>query len=500
MKKLSRREFISTVGAGLSVVGAGGFPLSGCRGSGPEPVAERPNILLFLTDQERFPWHLQSRDDESRLAFSTSGRDSLREVGAVEFARHYTTSPVCSPSRATLMTGLFPHQHGIMGNIGWKQPDMDPGVRTAGHMLREGGYRVAYRGKWHLSDLAAFSGPSSLKEYGFNDFQGGGILGDTHVGWQEDERNTESAVQWIRQQAGGSDPWFLVVSLVNPHDISWPMLYPRRDWVNRYRPAGPANMETFAHLLATKPFPQAKAIRSVDRMGLFFAPRRFSRYTLDDWRRYNSFYAYLIEQADVELGRIVAAVRESDPSLESTVLICTSDHGDSGGAHGLPFKGSWMYKEVLHVPMLVKHPGSETRAIRALTSHIDIVPTICDFAQVEPSGNVPLPGKSLRPLLDGSAGAIHPGGVFAEQDFHVLSETAQTDAIETVIQKVGGDVWRYTHYLNEVFNNLELYNLTEDIRELENRASDRPNLAALLQSRMDYWYESTPPDPNVPVA
>ena len=495
MKNLTRREFLRSMGAGLSVVGAGSLPLAACHGPAPSP-APRPNILLFLSDQERFPWHLQSREDDGRLAFTTPNRDRLREAGAVELRSHHVTSPVCSPSRGTLLTGLYPHQHGVLGNIE-RQPGLVPAVRTVGDRLREAGYRVGYRGKWHLSDLTTFSGPSALREFGFDDFRGGHIYGDTHVAWQGDRRNTTSAVQWIREQAGERGPWFLVVSLVNPHDIYFPMLFPRGDWAGRYDPVGPDNLESLAHLAAEKPPPHAKGVINMDAWGRLFAPRGYSEYTLSDWRRYNAFYAYLIERMDAELGRILAAVEERDPDLESTVIISTSDHGDSLGSHGLPYKGSWMYKEVLHVPMVVKFPGSQGRTVEALTSHIDVVPTICDFARVEPSGNVTLPGASLKPLLEGRTGTVHPGGIFAEGDFVDIFEEGRSDALETIITPVGDEVWKYTRYPNEETNSSELYNLTDDIRELHNRTDTSPRIGKALRSRLDDWYESTPPDANL---
>ncbi len=475
------------------MAGAGTLSVSSCHSDARRSrTSSRPNILLFLSDQERYPWHLQSSRNGGGLAFRTPHRDGLRSAGAVELRNHFATSPVCSPSRATILTGLYPHQHGIMDNIDIQQ-DLSPAVRTVGHMLSEAEYCVGYRGKWHLSNMKECSGATALGEYGFDDFECSHLGGDSHVGKQNDASNAKSAADWIRARKGETRPWFLVVSMVNPHDIFWPMLFPRREWDGQYDPAGPDNIESLEHLEAFKPTPQADSLRQMSIFGHFYSDKGFSEYTLEDWRIYNSFYAYLIEKTDEELGKVLAAVREADPELEETVIITTSDHGDSGGAHGLPYKGPWMYKEVLHVPMLIKYPGSEYHVLDTLTSHIDLAPTICDLAHVKPSSNVPLPGESLCRLLKGITEDIHPDGVFAEADFVWLKES---DGIRTIIDNIDDETWKYTNYFLEDESGLELYNLTKDIQELDNKAESTPQMVSTLQSRLEQWYASTPADPN----
>lgn len=495
---LSRRDFLKAAGRGLAAAGAASLPLAACHPRPPRHGSpSRPNILLFFSDQERYPWHLEAPGGGGRPGLRTPNRDSLRSAGGVELRRHFATSSICSPSRGTMLTGLYPHQHGILDNID-AQEALSPAVRTVGHRVGEAGYRVGYRGKWHLSKLEACSGTSALSPYGFEDFRCAPLGKESHLALHNDAANTAWAADWIRAREGESDPWFLVVSLVNPHDLFWPMLYPRREWEGRYDLAGPDNLESLERLEAEKPAPQAETLRSYSRFGRFYSDRGFSEYTLEDWRIYNSFYAYLIEGMDRELGRVLAAVRETDPDLENTVIIITSDHGDTGGAHGLPYKGPWMYKENLNVPMVIKAPGSEHRAVDTLTSHIDLVPTICDLAGVEPSGNLALPGVSLRPLLEGSGAAVHPdggvGGIFAEVDVAWLT---RSKGLRTVVADVDGEIWRYTNYNMEEGKSLELYNLTADVRELHNLAETAPRVVSTLESRLRDWVASTPPDPGV---
>lgn len=124
--------------------------------------------------------------------------------------------------------------------------------------------------------------------------------------------------------------------------------------------------------------------------------------------------------------------------------------------------------------------------IDTLTSHIDLAPTICGFADVEPSGNVPLPGLDLGPLLKGSQRDVHPEGVFAE--------AGGPPAMQSIICNIDGGTWKYTRYLEETENGLELYNLTDDIKELDNKALGMPVTVSRLQSSLEEWYASTTPD------
>ena len=177
-------------------------------GSGPR----RPNICFILTDQERHRGWLP--DDVDLPA-----RRRLLE-GGLEFDRHYTHTSPCSPSRATLVTGQYMPAHGIKENTrgpanGW----LDTGVDTLGKMLRREGYDTCYKGKWHLS-----MGPyPEMESFGFGDWEGNdqAFWGQAGSGVEFDEPIAASAAQWIRDRAGEQRPWFLMVGLVNPHDIMW---------------------------------------------------------------------------------------------------------------------------------------------------------------------------------------------------------------------------------------------------------------------------------------
>ena len=195
----------------------------------------KPNVLLLMCDQERYP---QWTPD-----LPLPARDWIDQRG-VTFERFHHSAIQCSPSRACFWTGMYPPQHGIFGNFlqSW-QFSLDPRIPTLGDLMREQGYMTAYYGKWHLS-MVGTSLPEGIKEnlegnylgmYGFDYSTISPSLEPAgyNDGIYNDPLWTRQAIDWLHTHGGQEKPWFLVVSLLNPHDIAY---FPRGFTADVQRP------------------------------------------------------------------------------------------------------------------------------------------------------------------------------------------------------------------------------------------------------------------------
>ncbi|HEY3096840.1 MAG TPA: sulfatase-like hydrolase/transferase [Acidimicrobiia bacterium] len=176
-------------------------------------MSGRPNILLIVSDQERQRGWIPE-------GLTLPHRRRLIDNG-LEFTRHYTHSSPCSPSRASLFTGRYLPQHGVVDNVIFPaHRELEPAIPTLGSILRAAGYRTSYVGKWHLSHAVE----PDLEAYGFSDWRGNDrhFMGWAGTGWQYDPIIADQGVEWLHANAAATEqPWFLVVALVNPHDVMW---------------------------------------------------------------------------------------------------------------------------------------------------------------------------------------------------------------------------------------------------------------------------------------
>ena len=207
---------------------------TGAPASGPTGTPNRPpNILLFITDQERTDVVLPS-------GFALPARARVAADG-VRFAMHHTPTAPCSPARSTLFTGLQVPVNGVLDNIGQNQQELSPSIPTLGTILKGAGYRTCYIGKWHLSAIT--TDPACLVPYGFDesiDLLGGGFPDE---GSTQDPGVAGHAQDWITAHAADIQPWLLVVSLVNPHDMMFCPRFYRLDDVPDHGAAVPLNFE-----------------------------------------------------------------------------------------------------------------------------------------------------------------------------------------------------------------------------------------------------------------
>jgi arylsulfatase A-like enzyme len=412
----------------------------------------RPDVVIVLTDQQR----ADAFGAGGATDVATPTMDRLAREG-VQFARAFAATPQCSPSRAALITGRHPHRTGVMGNTGGRgQPagmstGLDRSIPTMGRVFAAAGYDTAYFGKWHLGGTPG--------DYGFETHDatiGDNVLAGRVAGFLKARANSEA----IR-------PLFLIVSWLNPHDIYGVLNEPMPSARALAAVRLPANL---VDDLKQKPFPQRHYLEADQGMPFVGA-------TQDVWRRYRAFYNGLVETVDREIGTVLAALpRRAVPP----VTIFTSDHGDLGGAHGLPFKGPAMYEELVRVPLVISWPG-RIRAGRsdALVSLLDMLPTLAALTGLAaPAG---LDGLSLQPLLDRRADRVRD---------MVFSEYYGKQAWRVPIRMVRTERWKYVRYLTD---GEELYDLQTDPGELRNLAR-APAAAAertRLAGELDAWIRRT---------
>ncbi len=488
------------------------------------------NILLITCDQLRY-----FRDDEWPEGFTLPNMECLKTLGT-SFENHYICTSICTSSRASMYTGLHMPVHGMFDNT--KLPAAPSRLsaqhKTLGHWLSEVDYYAAYKGKWHLDyEMEApyhqtgrppakdFDARKEMKDrYGFDDYDGEvSSAGLPLSGYYHDGSIAASAIGWLRCQGqelnNAGRPWFLAVNFVNPHDI---MFFGHtgqvKDEGNRlmmphgepdhdlYRPQWRIEPNSWQQPLATSARPPAHQA-FYEANNLFIGP---IDYQLTDWWRYNSFYLNSTRLLDRQLGYLIQEL-EALGLTRKTIILFTSDHGELAGAHGLKGKGPVIYEEAIHVPMIMAHPDHPGgQRCRALTSHIDLLPTILANTAMTPDLQArvakELPGQDITPLLaDPETGKLRDALLFTfnmllflDTGFirsRLLNRQRGTPLVEPNINRRGAirmvfdGHYKFARYFAPrehntprtmeallAYNDLELYDLHQDIRETLNPGAD----------------------------
>jgi arylsulfatase A-like enzyme len=428
--QLSRREFgmLSAAALATPLLGDGSTESPAATANPGPQVIRRPaggpqqglNIVFIFGDQERYlpKWP---------VGLSLPGHERLQRTG-VTFESHYTSAIMCTPSRSVLTTGLQTPDNRMFDNadVAWVK-NMSTDIPTIGHMLRKAGYYTAYKGKWHLNKDFDTREPDHLftremDAYGFSDYVApGDLIAHTLGGYEFDQVIASTAQTWLRRVgrplSNAGKPWSLFVSLVNPHDI---MYFNTDAPGQKVQDTGrllkhAAGAPDHALYRSTWDYPVAKTLReAMDAPGRPPAHGEFLKVwdhvlghiPLEDdrWRRFNDFYINSIRSMDMQIANLLQEL-DALGLADRTVIVFTSDHGELGGAHGLHGKGPFAYEENIHIPLMISHPDVQGgQSCKALTSHIDIVPTLLSLAGVSSSAKGEfagrdLPGKDLMPVL-----------------------------------------------------------------------------------------------------
>ncbi len=447
----------------------------------------RPNLLLIFTDQQ----HARALSAAGNPHLRTPHMDSLARRG-VRFTQAYCTSPVCGPSRASMVTGLMPSEAGVDYN----DQSLRPHVQTVGELLRTGGYRTVWAGKWHLPESYPQRAAARPERKAIRGFEVLPFWDPQQPRWMlgadTDPPLTDAVVDLLARH-DRRQPLFLAVSYHNPHDICF---FPRKaGWETETQQELEIRHYGFKHrlpepigihpdkLTSLPPLP-ANFRRSPDEPE-FLTDKRLhhdsygvetkfaAAFTAREWQAYLNAYYRLTERVDAEIGRLLAAVRRHGYA-EHTLIVFTSDHGDGAAAHEWAAKLS-LYQESVNVPLIVVPPaGLPAGRVddRALVSLADLVPTFCDYAGVEPPPR--LAGRSLRPVLENPAAPW--------RDFLVTELADYKPDPSRRGRMVRTAQYKYNHYTTGR-NPEQLFDLAADPGETRNLASDPARTATLEEHR-----------------
>ncbi|MCH5374250.1 MAG: sulfatase-like hydrolase/transferase [Planctomycetes bacterium] len=436
---------------------------------------ERPNVLLILTDQQ----HAGMLSSAGNPYVRTPAMDSLAAAG-VRFERAYCGNPVCVPSRFGMLTGVMPSRIGMESNNTRLKVPESILVHSMGRVFRDAGYETSYGGKLHT--------PMKLDQIGFD-----------LLTVDQREELADQCVAFLKRKH--EKPFLLVASFINPHDICYmairahaeaqkgaakktslkkdsphiaaldaalklPEGMTRADFFARVCPPLPPNFEIAPD--------EPEALLSADARNFRSYVRK--NWNEEDWRLHRWAYARLTERVDGQIGKVLAALRESGLE-DDTVVVFTSDHGDMDSAHRLEHK-SVCYDEASRVPLIVSRKGVTKPGLvdaeHLVSTTLDLIPTLCDFAGIA----VPeeLAGRSLRPLAEGQSPASWRRGLVTECRMSRMVRSPR---------------YKYVVYSNGERRE-QLIDMETDPGEMQNLATD-PAYASVLAEHRNYlvhWYEA----------
>lgn len=437
---------------------------------------QQPNIIVILVDDLRW-------DDIGCAGHPfarTPNIDRIAREGA-RFRNAFCTTPLCSPARASLLTGLYMHHHGISDNTNRSEDSHK--LQTFPSVLQKTGYKTAYVGKWHMgnddSARPGFDHWVSMKGQGTSFDPILNINGHRgkHSGHTTDVLN-EKAVEFVLAKREKPFCLYLAHKALHPeliqHDdgsISDPgaaKFLPARRHKKLYEEDAIPRRLNVTDKLAGKKALQQK----IDGLPGLSRETGTSSETVRDRLR-------MLAAVDDGVGQLFAALTQTD-QLNNTVIVLLSDHGYWYGEHGLSVERRLAYEEGLRIPLLVRYP-SEVKAgivIDDFALNVDLAPTLLEFAGVKKQPR--MDGLSLGQLLKGN----HP------KDWRTsfLIEY-NTDTVFPRVRNMGYKAIRTKRWKYIQFNDLkgmdELYDMKNDPYEMENVIGNKNNAEAVQQLKLE---------------
>ncbi len=478
--------------------------------------AEKLNLLFLFTDEQRYD--TMAAYGNNRI--EVPNLNKLAREGVV-FERVYVTQAICSPSRTSILTGLYPHSTGCVAN----NIRLSLDVPVLPELADFKGYRKGYIGKWHLgdevfcqhgfdewistedgyrqyfrpgSDRSTHSSyhkwlvengfkPSNFDKDGFAYFSRGAAA-RLPEDFCKPTFEANEASRFIRECV--DEPFILYVNFLEPH---MPFFGPRD---NQYSPKEVTLPENF-NAIPTEDQPLKAQLfddKASETPKHFWGKKLYETFlntlhpTEEDWRCLIAKYWGLVSQVDTAVGKILDTLRKC--GLESnTVVVFTSDHGDMMGSHRLITKG-FQFEEAVRVPLILKVPNDSVCCnplVRGPVSQVDIVPTFLDYM------GKPIPeeldGYSLKSIID--EGKDPSKDVFIEWFPHNSLYKGKSDEIDhPVISLLTQDGWKYNW---SSFGQHELYDLRNDPIETKNLAKNKEcqRLIRQFEHRIQDWKTAT---------
>jgi arylsulfatase A-like enzyme len=454
--RLNRREALKLIGGAVVSLPVIKLADSINLTQGVTAPRNAPNFTFILTD------------DQQQAAMSAYGNKILKtpnmdRIGSegVRFNEAFVTNSLCAPSRASILTGLYSHAHGVITNGDGptfrNQPGLKEGQVTFAHLLRQVGYHTALVGKWHirswptgfehwviLPGQGAYQDPEMIANGARVKFRG-------HV----EDVVGDQALTFL-QQRPKDKPFCLLIQFKAPHGPWIPATRFEKVFENVEIPAP----RTFEDRLEGRP----EAVRKAD---MAIADRRVPESLPREERKRRNLqmlvknYYRVLLGVDENVGRVLDSLDKSGLA-ENTVIVYTSDNGFFLGEHGL-FDKRLMYEPSIRVPVMVRFPA-RVKAGRVDTAHmvlnIDVAPTLLELA------GVPVPawmhGRSWLPLLEGRETAWREAFLYEYYEYPAPHCVRKNRGVRT-------DRWKLIHFWEQP-EEWELYDLQSDPDETNNLA------------------------------
>ena len=454
---------------------------------------KKPNIVFILADDQG-AWAMGCAGNNE---IKTPNIDKLAENGIL-FNNFFCASPVCSPARASILTGTIPSVHGVHdwlrgGNLDYdklshlkyapRYKDFDSEHKPIAYLenftaytdiLAENGYNCALSGKWHLGDSInprhGFSKWFTIGRGGCEYFDAD-VVKDGEVKYAEGyitDIITDNALENLNDLCKKDNPFYLSVHYTAPHS-PWDEGNHQKEYLNLYRDC------EFLSVPDLEPHPwnagTAPSGKGEDRKELLRG------------------YFAAITSMDSNIGKIISKL-ESEGVLDNTIIIFTSDNGMNMGHHGIWGKGNGtfpqnMYDTSVKVPFIIYYNKTIQPAVcDKLVSHYDIFPTLMDYLKLPYRTKQELVGNSFAPVLKGSIDSL------TNKDFVVIFDEYGP------VRMIRDTVWKYVH--RYPYGPNELYNLKDDPDE-ENNLVESPQFTDIkekLKNDLDGFYIRCA-DPNV---
>ena len=483
-------------------------------------MGRKPNILWICSDQQRWDTLNCNGNQFTR----TPNIDSLAQ-GGVCFQRAYSQSPVCAPARASFLSGRYPRTCGVRQN-GQNIPETEYLIPR---LFAEHGYVCGLSGKLHISVCHPSVSPDVERRIndGYSFFSWshhparsgkGNWSGNAYTNWlisQGMDYHTEnlpeckyvqkgmpaaySQTSWCFQEAArfidqqpSDQPWLFSINCYDPHHPFDPPM----EYLERYLP-----------MIDQIPLPdyipgelENKSIFQMhDHEGAYNTPGNFpyEEMTDRDHRYITAAYWAMVDQIDDHVGRIVAHLKEIG-QYENTIIIFTSDHGESLGDHGIYLKGPYCYESGVHIPFIMHWAGHILSGVSrdALIEMVDLAPTLCEAAGIDPLPT--FQGRSFyRLVTDEHAADHHRESVYSE--FYNSNINHRNPlAFLTMVFDGQWKLIRVHSTEKDKIGGSELYNLKDDPGEHNNLygipeyASEQLRLLELLSDRMAQTVDPCP--------
>lgn len=438
----------------------------------------RPNVVFVLTDDQRS----DALGCMGHPHLKTPHIDRLAQEGLL-FKNHFCTTSLCSPSRASILGGLYAHSHGVVNNF----TDYPRDLPTFPRQLQSNGYTTAYIGKWHMGE------DDDSKRPGFDHFvthRGQGKYFDTEFRANDGERKvvpgyyttvvTDMALNWMKQQEGGDKPFMLMLGHKAPHSFYFPE--------KKYE-------KSFDHVRI--PYPET-AFQLGDKPK--WISQRLSTWhgiygPLFDWRKdfpdtsaagmlnfekmVRAYWGTLLS-VDDSVGRLYAYLKKAG-QLDNTLFIFTSDNGLLEGEHGMVDKRTG-HEASLRIPLVVRYPGLTTKpkTIESQTLTLDFAASILEICSAPPLPKTQ--GRSWKKLVTNGDPNWRTSWYYEYNYEKQFPYTPNVRALRT-------NEWKYIRYPHgdgsPDKHMAELYHLKSDPGETTNLIADKKQKATIAKLRKE---------------